>query len=101
MNSPLVDLERRMRVALPNAIILRQQFAAADRIAAFEVRQGERLITVMWTPADGLCITEVRDDSGFDDTPDYSSVSEPEALELVQFLLGSGSELRGMSAALP
>src|ERR1700760_4010353 len=89
MTSPIAELERRIRSAISDASIEHISMQAPDRADALEVRQRGRLISILWTPTDALCITEVSDDSVFDDTPDYAGVSVYEALQLVEFLLSN------------
>jgi hypothetical protein len=88
MKNPLADLEDRTRVALPGVSITRARLTAPERVDALDVRRGDRLITVLWTVDEGLCVTEVHDDSVFDDRPDYVVSSVDEALQSLLFLLG-------------
>ena len=88
MKSPLADLELRMRATLPGVSIERARMAAPERVDAFDVRHGDRMIAVLWTAADGFCIAEVNDDSVLDDIPDFVVRSVDEALQSLVFLLG-------------
>lgn len=89
MNHLLADLEARTRAAFPEVSIQHIRMRAPDRVDAFDLRQGDRLITVLWTTADGICITEIDEDSAFDDAPDYALRSADEALQVLGFLLGN------------
>jgi hypothetical protein len=69
-----------------------------ERTDVLDLRKGDRLITVLWTEDDGLCVTEVNDDSVFDDEPGYVVHSVDEALQILVFLLGAGvaTDLHGV-----
>jgi hypothetical protein len=98
MNNPLADLEHRTRVAFPGVFIERARMTAPERVDAFDVRQGDRLIAVLWAVDDGFSITEVNDDSVLDDSPDFVVGSVDEALQSLMFLLGA-VELRDTDGA--
>lgn len=70
MKNPLHDLEQRARVALSD-VVEHLRMKAPDHADALDLREGGRLINVLWTLADGICITEVTDDSVLDDEPGY------------------------------
>lgn len=89
MNNPLSDLEERTRVALPEVIVERRRTRAPERVGFLDIRRADRLIVVMWTAEDGLCIAEVDDDSVFGDVPDYVVGTVDEALQILTFLLGA------------
>lgn len=98
MKNPLPDLEHRARVALPDVAVEHLPMTAPERTDALDLRKGDRLITVLWTVADGICITEVSDDSVLDDEPSYVVHSVEDALQIVIFLLGAGmaTDLHGV-----
>jgi len=89
MNNPLADLEERTRAAFPAVSVEHHPTRAPERFGIIDIRQGDRLIAVMWTPDDGICITEVDDDGVFDDTPDFVVRPVDEALQVLTFLLGA------------
>jgi hypothetical protein len=93
MNNPLSDLEERTRVALPEVTVERRRTRAPERVGFLDIRRVDRLIdrliVVMWTAEDGLCIAEVDDASVFGDVPDYVVGTVDEALQILMFLLGA------------
>jgi hypothetical protein len=98
MKNPLADLEHRTLAALPGVSIKRARMAAPERVDAFDVRRGDRMVAVLWTVADGFCIADVNDDSVLDDSPDFVVRSVDEALQSLMFLLDT-AELRDMDGA--
>jgi hypothetical protein len=100
MNHLLADLEARTHVAFPEISIERIRTRAPERVDAFDIRQGDRLITVLWTTDDGICVTEIDDESVFDDAPGYVLRSVDEALQVLGFLLGRSelSDVDGVDA---
>jgi hypothetical protein len=98
MKNPLSDLEHRARVALPDVAVEHLRMKAPERTDALDLRKGDQLINVLWTVADGICITEVSDDSVLDDEPSYVVHSVDDALQIVVFLLGAGmaTDLHGV-----
>lgn len=95
MKNPLADLEHRTLAALPGVSIKRARMAAPERVDAFDVCRGDRMIAVLWTAADGFCIADINDDSVLDDSPDFVVASVEDALQSLRFLLGD-AELRDM-----
>src|ERR1700760_2277485 len=89
MTSPLAELERLIPSTMPDVRVEHIPMKDPAQADALDVRHRDRLITILWTATDGICITEVSDDSAFDDIPDYAGVSVGEAVQLVEFLLAT------------
>src|SRR5678815_1168558 len=98
MKNPLPDLEQRARVALPDVAIEHLPLKEPGCSDAIDLRKDDRLITVLWTVSDGICVTEVNEDSVFDDEPGYVLHSVEDALQVLTFLLGAamGTDLDGV-----
>jgi hypothetical protein len=93
MNSSFDELERGVRIALPDVRIERARMSVAALADAIDIRRDGRLVNVLWTLDDGFCVTEVRDTTAFDDTPEFVVASVEEVLQVLTFLFGV-AELR-------
>jgi hypothetical protein len=91
MTNPLADLEARMRIVFPKAFIEHPSMKYPERVDMLDIRSADRLIAMMWTPADGICITEVDDNSVFDSAPDFVVNTADEALQVLKFLMSAGT----------